>query len=427
MGPQEGALGQSGYNPTLLAQELDLIKSYGANIIRISFAYELWINNPSYNGVPYHTLLHNYFSAANQRGIYVMLQPLAIMYGLSSTGDPLPWVNSYPGYIDNPMEWVNFWVNYANSMKDLPNVIIDPHNEPMAADGYGANDWFSALQSMITAVRATGFSGLILEQWNSNTWCNLDCLSSRQDSSWATAYPISDPLNNIVISDHEYRSTGSLGFWSTSNGAPPNVPATSTTDIELALTDDLIYYVHYTLDKPILIAECGAFVGDPNEQTAFVNQLTIYNSLGLSYLAWNWNTYGAFHLFTDLSNPLNTLTDEGVNFQTAINNNKSLYTVAVQAGTGGTTSPISQTNGDTSQDNQTGTIIPQFSNKVDYNYIVLFVDSYIKANTVGGSVDPHYDLNGDGRIDYKDVIMLVDFTVLANCILANGANSALPP
>lgn len=330
MTPNEAAIGIWGYHPELLSQELDLLKSYGVNVIRIHGTYEWWIQNTVFNGVPFRTILHDYISLCAQKGIYVVYDGYCVVY-YGEQGyeqDPLPWENCHAGIIDTPQDWINFWVSFVNAMKDLPNVIIDPHNEPLDAFPPNSpskpnqiipnaeNTWFSALQQMINAVRQAGFTGLILEQWSSNTWWDFNnpYATDSNSLSWVTNHPLTDPLNNLVISTHHYRQSGSLGAWGQTHAYQYN-------DIIAAFNTTLIFHVLNDLHKPILIGECGCSMdtGDlANEETAWTNQLAIYNQLKISYLCWWWRNVLSFRLFTNDTNPLGTLTQGGVILKNAL-------------------------------------------------------------------------------------------------------------
>ena len=146
---------------------------------------------------------------------------------------------------------------------------------------------------------------------------NLDHPQYSTTLSWVTDHPIYDPINNLVIGTHHYRSSGSLGFWD--NGAV----AWTQTDIMQAFTNELLLHVLYDLNKPVLVGEIGMYVdqsgqGLIDEANGFTNQLAIYKQLGLGYCAFVWANWSPFKLFTNSANPSGTLTQGGVILRDAL-------------------------------------------------------------------------------------------------------------
>jgi hypothetical protein len=212
------------------------------------------------------------------------------------------------------------WSSAAGELKDLPNVIIEPHNEPVAGDG---NDWstaknsyFSNLQSCVNTIRSAGFNGLIVYQWDYGTWVNMDWPDSDPMSAnawsgtlnWVALFPISDPLGNLVISTHQYWDMGQVGMWTASHGGSDSNPTypTSIADIKLALSYEGLQYVLNTLNKPIIIGELGwnkAWTDQSQMQLVFTNQLQAYNDLGINYTAFWFRSEGIYSLISSDSNP----------------------------------------------------------------------------------------------------------------------------
>jgi len=322
-------MGVAGWNPTRASQELDIMKSWGCNVVRIHECYEYWIQNTvdPVSGLTHRQIVHDFASLCNQKGLYVIIDGFAVLpYGQTGNRQtPLPFPPDETSYelavIPNAQTWINMWSSAASALKDLPNVIIEPHNEPHADTGQDWPTqralWFTNLQSCITAIRGTGFAGLIVYQWDYGSYTNLDFpwtsytdLTQGTTSAWVYNYPLTDPLNNLVVSDHQYWDGGELGMWTASHGAggsgPYAVYPSTYADILSGITNKGILYVLNTLHKPVIIGEFGADVVWSNQtlmQTAFTNQLQVYNDLGISYCAFWFRSSGVYALTTSDGSP----------------------------------------------------------------------------------------------------------------------------
>ena len=323
--PGASWMGVVGWNSTRVSQELDIIKSWGCNCVRIHECYQYWIQNTvdPVSGLTHRQIVHDLASLCNQKGLYLILDGYDVLpYGATGNRQtPLPFPpdeNSYElAVIPDAQTWINMWSSAATSLKDLPNVIIEPHNEPVPDSGQDEATqrtlWFTNLQSCITAIRGTGFTGLILYQWEYGTYTNLDFpwtsytdLTQSTVSAWVYNYPLTDPLNNLVVSTHQYWDNGHLGMWTVSHGAPPTQFPTAYSDLLSAVTNEGILYVMNTLNKPVIIGECGADIAWSNQtlmQSVWTNQLQVYNDLGISYSAFWFRNSGVYSLITSDSSP----------------------------------------------------------------------------------------------------------------------------
>jgi len=281
------------WNPDAVKYNLDCMKSWWCNVLRLHTKIAWWLNDES----SYRQHIKDTITWAGERGIYVIFEPYSVS---GETQQPLPWAP----YTTDPDEqavmpdssaFIDYWTSVANELKVFPNVIFEIYNEPHG-DETVRDEFFSVTQQWIDAVRATGAEHLLIVQWDYGIWCNLNYPPpdphSPESTSWASTmfwvehYPLNDPLGNIVYSFHNYRGE----FHRT---VPERVNVWEYDDIKQALQICLVDYVLNTLKKPVLVGEIGANMwatgeGLEQELAYFNNSLAIYNEWNMSYLAWVW-------------------------------------------------------------------------------------------------------------------------------------------
>lgn len=269
------------WNPDAVKYNLDSMKSWGCNVLRLHTKIQWWLENTD----EYQQHLRDVITWAGERGIYVIFEPYSVM---DATQYPLPFPPYIPAgheaVIPSEQAFVDYWASVANELRDLPNVLFELYNEPHY-NGGAKEAWFRVAQDCIAAIRATGADQIIIVQWGYGIWCNLDYANGAK-MDWVEAYPLSDPLGNIVYSFHNYRSD----FHRT---VPTRVNVWEYDDIKEALQICLVDYVLNTLNKPVLCGEIGANMwetgeGLTRELAYFNNSLTIYNEWEMSYIAWVW-------------------------------------------------------------------------------------------------------------------------------------------
>lgn len=310
--PGAGWMGSYGWNPTLVAQELDIMKTWGVNIVRIIEANANWkLNLKDATGKYNHRdIVLQLAQLLAERGMYLMISGYAdVPNGYTGGGDgqvPLPYppYNNRPDIITSVQDWINIYSNMANSLKSQPNVILETHNEPSEGT---ESSWFSNFQLCLNAIRATGFTGLVVVQWDFGTWVNLDYPPPENPAStldWVENYSINDPTGNLVYSTHQYRFHHQIGQFSEGG----YIDAYTYADIKQAFIYEKLYYVINNLTKPLLIGECGANhywtgIDYTREMTAWDNQLKLYDEMGLNYIGWWWRAAYPYDLITDDGSP----------------------------------------------------------------------------------------------------------------------------
>jgi endoglucanase len=268
------------WNTEAIKSNLDAVKSWGCNIIRVPITVQWWVHNS--NG--FKVNLQYFISEAANRGLYVDLVFWRNIDGEDQVSLPYPpYDNS--SIINSANDFVNVWSNVASTLKSYPNVIFELWNEPNG-DLTAETSWHKTSQQCVTAIRETGAKNLILLQWNYNICVDFEnqttaCFVSGS-MDWISSNPLTDPTNNIVYSAHLY----STGFYD------------STHNYELKNSySDMLWALNYAgllstaSQHPVLIGEigCNLWVDNTNNEFAwFNNTLTILNQYGISYCGWAW-------------------------------------------------------------------------------------------------------------------------------------------
>lgn len=296
-------LGQQGWNPTRASQELDIMKAWGANHVRMHETYRYWKDNvvDPRSGMRHRDIVRAVAEMCAQKGLYFFFDG----YCLSAYGeaghqqDPLP----FPPYsarddiIGSVDEWITIWESIADALKDLPNVSLEPHNEPHGAP---MSVWFSALQQCITRIRARGFAGLIPYQWDYGSWVNMAFPDSPDGSlEWADDYAMQG--SNLMIQTHAYWSYGNFGFWDTGGGRR----LTRTVD-EMLQYMEMVKANYVMQTRPLYVGEFGGDVAYGDQalcQETYRNQLAVFNSLGVHYTGFWFRANYQHGMYTNDADP----------------------------------------------------------------------------------------------------------------------------
>jgi endoglucanase len=181
-------------------QEVDYFKAKGMNIIRLPFQWENL--QPSLYG-SFNTVelnrLKTFVNQTTAKGMNVLL-------------DPHNYARFYTGVIGSSKvpnsAFANFWTRLANQFKGNDKVFFGLMNEP---HDMPTEQWVSAANAAIAAIRRTGASNLILVpgngwsgafSWN-NSWYGT--------SNAQALLKIRDPFNWYMIEVHQYMDSDSSG------------------------------------------------------------------------------------------------------------------------------------------------------------------------------------------------------------------------
>jgi len=176
--------------------ELDYFAAKGVNIIRFPFRWprlQPTLNQPL---VPAELdRIKSVFAEATKRHLTILLDP-----------------HDYARFYDKPIgspdvpnaAFANFWSQLATAFKDNPNVWFGLMNEP---HDMPKEQWLSAANASIAAIRATGAKNMILVPGISWTGAH-SWISSGNGDAMAK---IVDPLNHYTIEAHQYLDSDSSG------------------------------------------------------------------------------------------------------------------------------------------------------------------------------------------------------------------------
>lgn len=274
-------------------QNLDTMKSWGVNCVRLPIQKKWWETEPTYK-----TNIDFVIAEAKARQIYVVID-----YQWYDSVTQLP---IYEAYTDTmKSEWQVMWVDIAGRYKDQVHVLFDLFNEPHSSSWYTWQIWAVDMQKCINAIRAIADNLIIIDAMNSLS----QGLEQYEAHIWGG--------KNLVASGHAY------------------VLGTAKTVEEMATQ---LTSLHYDLSQttPVLIGECGINDFTPDNIQQFASLLSVANAWGMNYLAWNWSTravmgYPLLDTYFSLSTGGQILID-------AIQSQMT-YTLVIQPSTNGTTTP----------------------------------------------------------------------------------------
>ena len=272
----EWSSGLGNWSPEAVKANLDAIKSWGCNALRLITTIDYWkFDNATLN---YRQHIKDVITWAGERGIYVIFTPYQVKhYPLGEQEDlPYPPYHNFPDVIADKDEFVRYWISVAEELKSYPNVIFELWNEP-----YGSADakrgWFEVAQLSINKIRETGADQLIIFQWGSEVNPGAGNLS------WIQEQPVQG--TNIVYSTHCYRDKACFG---------EDEPYDYDT-IKLRLEQGKVKWVGDSLNKPLIIGAVGARMWKTdtelsNELDAFEYALSVFNEWDLHYIGSEWFT-----------------------------------------------------------------------------------------------------------------------------------------
>ncbi len=266
---------------TALNSNLDAIKNWGFNNIRILTTTQWWIQNTA----NFQNNLEYFITQAAARGITIDFTFWRNNGTSAQTSLPYPPYDSGNRVINSVSDFVNLWSNVANALKPFPNVMFELWNEPNGDDAAQAS-WFNVTQKCIDAIRGTCASNIIVVQWGSCTYLDFlnysETLFSCQSAQWALLNSLHDPKNNIVYSTHLY----SNGFYDSIENYTSKF---SYSDMVWAL--NVTGLLALASEHPLWIGEIGCNLWNSNmdnEYSWYNNTLTILNQYSIGYSAWAW-------------------------------------------------------------------------------------------------------------------------------------------
>lgn len=272
------------WNPDAVTANLDAVKTWGCNALRLLTTISFWI----FDNSSYRQHVKDIITWAGERGIYVIFCPYFVVQGPQVQLPYPPYIDSSTGanIITSKQDFINYWINVANELKSFPNVIFEIFNEPNG-NATDEQDFMLTTQQWINAIRSAGASQLLVTYWGAVA-TNMSPGGWVSDwSSWIIQGNFSDPFGNVLYSFHLYR--GSIHYFV--NGT--RIDAYSYDDLKRGFQMCKVDYVLNNLSKPVYVGEIGANMWNTgteleNELAFFNNSLAIFNEWGLSYTAWTW-------------------------------------------------------------------------------------------------------------------------------------------
>jgi endoglucanase len=208
-------------------QIVDYLASKHVNVLRFLFSWERMqstLGGPipaatSGNYLSYYNDYKRIVDYATSKGMTVIMEPWQASAS-GGVGGP-SWRGSVVGggTVTNA-HFADFWSKMATAYAGNSNVAIGLVNEP---NGIDTMKWFATVQAAVTAIRNTGFRGMIhvpgngwtaAGNWN-DTWYDSGSPQRSNAYGWLNAngpgQPLSDPLSNLVVSVHTYADADASG------------------------------------------------------------------------------------------------------------------------------------------------------------------------------------------------------------------------
>ena len=283
-------MGSGTWSETNCLQELSIIKSWGANCIRLPIAVDLWKFNLNYGGQAMHTTIDKILTCAQIEGLYVILDPHVLKSDASYTprtssyDNPLPYPpnqgndghgTNFSSIITSKADFVSFMADIALDTENHTNVLWETWNEPQGTSSMLSDYYATVVQLSINAIRATGATQPILvmgQNWGT-PYVDLRYPSGDNGLRWFSDAKFNDSTGNLIIDAHNYR--GDIYY-----GA-------STSYLKADIDSGLNYMDFYDQNYPIIVTEIGCNNGGGSqEQQYFDNTLSLLDVHGIGYCAW---------------------------------------------------------------------------------------------------------------------------------------------
>ena len=189
--------------------EVDYFRSKGMNVIRLPFRWERLQQsaNASFNTSEFNRL-NAFVSATTAKGVSVILDPhnFARYYP-----DPGNYQSSSQGLVGSDVPnsvFSNFWFRVADVSKTNGHVIFNLVNEP---NSMPTEQWVSAANAAIAAIRAAGATNLILVPGNAWTGAWTWHQNWYGTPNAQAMLNIVDPGNNYAYDVHQYLDSNGSG------------------------------------------------------------------------------------------------------------------------------------------------------------------------------------------------------------------------
>jgi endoglucanase len=281
--------------------EVNYFKSKGMNAVRLPFRWERLqqATNANFN-IAESNRLHLFVSQTTAKGVHVVLDPhnFARYYP-----DPGNYQSSTIGLVGTSVSYSafsNFWWRLASLYKTNDHVIFNLVNEPNTMP---TEQWVTAANTAIAAIRATGATNLVLVPGNGWTgaWTWYQNWYGTPNAQAMTN--IIDPENNYAYDVHQYLDSNGSG--GSSQIVSETIGAERLSGFTQWLKDN--NRRGFLGEFAVANSTVGAGIGDE----AISNMLTHVEANSDVWLGWSWWAAGPWwgeYMFTlepaNLSSPI---------------------------------------------------------------------------------------------------------------------------
>jgi hypothetical protein len=286
--------GKGGWDEAKVIAELDAMKSWGCNTVRIVECVRFWkedIDN-------HRRHIKDFLSLALTRGIYVIFAGYQVQDYLSGgRQDKLPYPpfqsGDWSSIIASEQEFIDWWVSVSQELKLYPNVIYELWNEACQtrADTAAEDSWHVVAQQIIDSIRVNGDENPVIIQFFYDVWYTYEGPIYSKGVEWIENHIMTG--TNIIYSTHFYTST---------------VGSDKPYDID-TLRSRMEYlkfnWVGDTLNLPFMVGESGCSLASSfseeeqlQELLRWKNILTVLNEWKIGFTAWWWRDSGVNRLLT---------------------------------------------------------------------------------------------------------------------------------
>jgi chitodextrinase len=262
----------------------------GVNVVRVPLNEDCWLGingvNPAYSGANYQTAIENYVSLLHSYGLYAILE----LHWSAPGTTAATYQENLPDYDHSP----DMWASVADAFKNDPDTIFDVFNEPNNIDMIGC------------ATGAPAACQTYINSSNANWWCWMQgtgCITSQNSATFgdwqvASAQDLINAIrgtgatNVIMVGGEEYAND--MSEWLNFTPTDPDHQLAASFHLYSFNPCNTLTCVQQSL-TPILQAGYPVVVGETGDDcsVSFINPFwDWFDSQGISYLAWTWDTWG---------------------------------------------------------------------------------------------------------------------------------------
>ncbi len=248
---------------------VEAISEWGANVVRVPLNEDCWLGvngaPEEFSGNNYQTVIKDYVEMLNEAGLVAIVELHWTSGGTEQARgtEPMP----------NREQSVEFWKQVATQFQDNSSVIFDLFNEPYPDDNEDTDEAWrcwrdggkcrgvsyeaAGMQELVDAVRSTGAKNIIL----------LGGVQYANSLSRWLEFKPNDPENNLGAAWHVYdfNRCKDARCWDRTAGVVAK-------------------------QVPLVAGE----IGQEDKDSGFTKAIMQWHdSIGASYLAWVWNTWGS--------------------------------------------------------------------------------------------------------------------------------------